>query len=133
MDLGGTGNKLKMFYVTDWNINPGFHKFEKHRFPQGYIELMPWFTLNWNDIDKHITGKDNIIFINTPIGDELNKLKKIKSLIPNNTVFVIQEGNFRDWYEWSAEEQELYIECISTCKAFMCNRSEEHTSELQSH
>ena len=121
MEVNGIGNNNPMFYITDWNITPGYHKFEKHRFPQGYIELMPWFTLNWKDINQHITGKDNIIFINTPVGDELAKLKIIQQLIPNNKVFIIQEGNFRDWYEWSATEQELYIECISTCTAFMCN------------
>lgn len=111
----------KIFYITDWNISPGYYKFDKHRFPQAYIELMPWFTLTWKDALNYITGENNIIIANTPIGDEINKLKIIQKLIFNNKVFILQEGNFRGWYEWPAPAQELYIDLLSKCSAYICS------------
>lgn len=129
-ELGiGTQNK-KLYYITDWNITPGYHKFDKHRFPQGYIELMPWFTLNWKDIDDYITDSNNIIFVNTPVGNELQKIKIIHKLILNNKVFILQEGCFWDWFEWPAEEQELYIDAISKCTAFVCSEDIAKTAKI---
>ena len=120
MDKSGIGNST-MYYVTDWPVSPGYYQYDKHRFPQGYIELMPWFTLNWRDVESQITGTNNIIFFNTPVGDELQKLQIVQKYVNQNKVFVIQEGCFWDWFEWPAAEQELYIKILSECTAFVCS------------
>lgn len=124
-------DKVKtMYYITDWAVEPGNYKYDYHRFPQAYIELMPWYILNWKDVNNVINDANNIIFVNTPVGDELNKLKKIKELIPNNKVIVIQEGCWWDWFEWPAEEQQLYVEILSSCHAFHCNKDIEKDARI---
>lgn len=120
MEASGIGNNnQKIFYISDWNITPGYYKFEKHRFPQAYIELSSWYTLNWKDIPNEITGTNNIIIVNTPVHDELSKLKIIDSLLENNTVYIVQEGTAWDWCDWSAAEQELYVKILSKCNGFL--------------
>lgn len=111
----------KIYYISDWHINPGNYKFGRHRFPQAYIELAPWYIINWSDINKEITGENNIILVNTPVHDELNKLKIIDSLIDNNDIYIIQEGSVWCWMDWGAPEQELYIKLLSQAKAFLCS------------
>ena len=110
-----------MYYITDWMIQPGNYQFDTHRFPQAYIELMPWFALNWKDVATHITGTDNIIFVNTPVGNEYEKLLIVEQLLPNNKVIMLQEGHFESVFEEPANVQELYIGILSKCTAFMCS------------
>lgn len=117
--VGIGNNNKKVFYISDWNINPGFYSFEKHRFPQAYIELAPWYILNWKDIPNEIIGGNNIIIVNTPVHDELTKLKIVDSLIENNDVYIVQEGTAWDWCDWPAAEQELYIKILSKSKGFL--------------
>jgi hypothetical protein len=121
MEAIGIGNNdiEKIFYISDWDVNPGFYKFDRHRFPQAYIELAPWYILNWRDIPYEIKGNNNTIIFNTPVHDELNKLNIIDSLIENNKVYIVQEGTAWDWCDWPAKEQELYIKILSKSKGFL--------------
>jgi hypothetical protein len=119
MDVTGTGNSKKHYYITDWNIAPGHYAYDKHRFPQAYIELAPWYILNWKDIDNVIKGKGNIIIANTPVHDELAKLRLIDALMQDNEVYLVQEGTVWDWFDWPAPEQELYVKLLANTKGFL--------------
>ena len=76
--------------------------------------------VSFKDAEKVIKGKNNIIWANTPINDELNKLKLIEKFIDDgNDVYIGGEGSIWAWMEeWPAAEQELYIELLSKCKAY---------------
>lgn len=119
----------KVYYINELGFPDGTYKFDRHRLPQAYMELFPWFSLNWNNINK-IEGENNIIIIQTPVSDELNKLKNILPLLNNNKVFITQESSVFDWFDWPAEEQELYIHILSKCTAF-CYHSE-HDKQIMS-
>tara|TARA_R110000782_G_scaffold142981_2_gene235670 strand:+ start:362 stop:1342 length:981 start_codon:yes stop_codon:yes gene_type:complete len=119
------------YYITDWNVKPGHYTFDKHRFPQGYIELMPWYCVTWKDVKSTIIGDGNIVFANTPVHNELAKLKIIEELInKGNKVIIIQEGNFESWYDWPADAQELYIKLLDKCVAWMCDHAREKEASI---
>jgi len=105
--------KQKVYYISDWNVAPGHYTYERHRYPQAYIELGPWHILNFKDIKQEIKGKGNLIVANTPVNDELRKLQMINELIPDNEVYIGIEGAVWDWCDWPAKEQELYVEMLA--------------------
>jgi hypothetical protein len=111
-----------IYYINELGFSPGNHQFDLHRLPQAYIELFPWYCLGWENINQ-IQGENNIIIVQSPCSDELNKLNKLLSIIDNNTVFINQESNIFDWFDWDGPTQQAYIECLSKCKAF-CYHSE---------
>jgi len=116
MEANGIGLTNKIYYVNDLNIPNGYYKFDRHRTPHAYIELLPWSSLQWQDL--HTIGSGNVIFIQTPTSDESNKLTALLSIMDSNTVFINQETNIFDWFDWTADAQQLYIKCLSKCKAF---------------
>lgn len=121
----------KTYYVSDWDIQSGNYKFDRHRFPQAYIELAPWYILNWKDIQNEIKGTGNTIIFNTPIHNEFDKLTIIDNLIDDNDVYIVQEGTVWCWMgDWGAAEQELYIKILSKAKAYLC--SNEFDGEMMS-
>jgi hypothetical protein len=99
----------KVYYISDWHITPGHYTFERHRYPQAYIELGPWYILNFKDINTEIQDKNNLIIANTPVHDELRKLHLINNLMVDNEVYIGIEGSVWDWCDWPAAEQQLYI------------------------
>ena len=105
--------KQKVYYISDWDVAPGHYTYERHRYPQAYIELGPWHILNFKDINQEIKGKNNIIIANTPVNDELRKLHLINNLMNDNEVYIGIEGSVWDWCDWPAAEQELYVEMLS--------------------
>jgi hypothetical protein len=119
MDEAGTGNNKRHYYITDWNVSPGFYAYDKHRFPQAYIELAHWYILNWKDVDSVIKGSGNVIIANTPVHDELVKLQVIDPLMQDNDVYLVQEGTVWDWFDWPAPEQELYVKLLANTKGFL--------------
>jgi hypothetical protein len=120
----------KVYYISDWHITPGHYSFERHRYPQAYIELGPWHILNFKDITQEITGKNNLIIANTPVHDELKKLKLINKLIDDNEVYIGIEGAVWDWLDWPAPEQELYVDMLSRAKGVL--HSNEKDKEMMS-
>ena len=109
----------KIYYINDLGYNSGYNKFDNHRLPEAYMEIYPWFSVSWSQIDELIIGNDNIIIVQTPTNNELECLKKIRKLVDNNKVFINQESSIFDWFDWPAEEQQLYIEILSKAKAFL--------------
>ena len=109
----------KVYYISDWDVAPGYYTYEKHRYPQAYIELGPWHILNFKDVKQEIKGKGNLIIANTPVNDELRKLHIINELIPDNEVYIGIEGTVWDWCDWPAKEQELYVEMLSNAKGVL--------------
>lgn len=109
---------MKVYYINDLGFQNGYHKFDKHRLPQAYIDLFPWYSIGWNSIEE-IKENNNIIIIQTPTNNELSCLNKIYSLMDNNLVFINQESSIFDWLDWPAEEQQLYIKILSKAKAFL--------------
>lgn len=107
----------KIYFLSDWNVPKGYHKFNRFRDPDAYAELFPWFMITYNDLDE-VTNGDNVIFIKTPADNEFKKLTAIKKIMENNKIFIIQESDIFDWFDWSAEEQELYIDILNKCEAF---------------
>lgn len=119
MEAPGIGSNKVHYYITDWHIDPGYYAYDKHRFPQAYIEIAHWYILNWKDINNVIKGTGNIIIANTPVHDELVKLKIIDSLMQDNEVYLVQEGTVWDWFDWPAPEQELYVKLLANTKGFL--------------
>lgn len=103
----------KVYYISDWDVAPGHYTFDRHRYPQAYIELGPWHILNFKDINQEIKGKNNLIIANTPVNDELRKLHLINNLMNDNEVYIGIEGSVWDWCDWPAAEQGLYVEMLS--------------------
>ena len=120
----------KFYYINELLSSNGNFKFEHHRLPQAYIELFPWYCVTWDSIDKEITGSNNIIFIQTPTSNELEKLKIIQKLLENNIVFINQESSVFDWFDWPGEEQSLYVDILSKCKGFCYHN--EHDKKIMS-
>lgn len=122
------GEVKPIYYVNDLEMPEGYYRFERHRTPHAYMELGPWFSVRWSQIDNIIKGENNIIIIQTPTHDELNKLKKLRQLVDHNKVFINQESFIFDWFDWPATEQKLYIECLERCTAFCYHN--EHDKEV---
>ena len=55
----------KVYYINELGYSSGTHQFDKHRLPQGYIDLLSWHSLGWNHLNE-IQGENNIIIIQTP-------------------------------------------------------------------
>jgi len=110
----------KIYYINELGYPNGYHKsFTTHRLPQAYIEYTPMYSVSYDTIYDEIKENNNIIIFQTPTNNELFKLKIIQQLIENNTVFITQESNIFDWFDWTAEEQNIYIDILSKCKAFL--------------
>lgn len=118
MEVNGIGNSSmqNVYYVNELGYPKGYHTFDLHRLPQAYIEYFPWMTVCWAELNS--IPPNSIIFVQTPCEDEADKLSKLLSVIDRHTVFINQESNIFDWFDWDAHTQQLYIECLSKCKAF---------------
>jgi hypothetical protein len=106
-----------IYYINELGFQDGYFQFERHRLPQAYMDLVPWYSLSWNSLNK-IEGNNNIIFVQTPVSDELLKLKSLLPLLETNNVFINQESDVFSWFDWGADEQETYIKILSKCTAF---------------
>lgn len=116
--------KKIIYYVCDWNFEPGYYinKFPRHRFPHAWLDTGFFYLVSYKDVNRVIKGENNIIWFNTPVHDELNKLKLIDKFIDNNDVYIGGEGAIWEWTDdWPAPEQELYVDLLSKCKAYACS------------
>ena len=124
----------RIYHVCDWDFEPGDYsdKFGRHRFPHAWFDKGLFYLVSYRDVDRVIQGKDNIIWFNTPVHDELNKLKLIDKFIDDNDVYIGGEGAIWEWMEeWPAAEQELYIKLLSKCKAYVvANKFDQHQVRL---
>ena len=118
MEVSGTGNN-KIYYINELGYSDGPHKFDNHRLPQAYIDLLNWYSLSYETFQSYILGKNNILIFQSPTNNELKKLELILPYLDDNFVFITQESNIFDWFDWPAQEQELYIKILSKCKAFL--------------
>jgi hypothetical protein len=116
MEISGIGND-KIYYINELGYSDGYHKFDNHRLPQAYIDYLSWFSLSYNSTS--LIKPNDILIFQTPTNNELGKLKLINSFLDTNTVFITQESSIFDWFDWPAKEQELYINILSKCKAFL--------------
>ena len=82
--------KKIVYHVCDWNFEPGYYtdKFPRHRFPHAWLDTGFFYLVSYKDVDRVIKGENNIIWFNTPVHDELNKLKLIDKFIDNNDVYI---------------------------------------------
>jgi len=117
MEINGIGLS-KVYYINDLNFPNNYYNFNRHRTPHAYMELYPWYSVKWSEINSAIIGSNNIIFVQTPTSSEVEKLTKLLSIIDNNIVFINQETNIFDWFDWNGEAQRLYIQCLKKCRAF---------------
>lgn len=117
----------KIYYINDLGYPNGYHNFDNHRLPQAYMELYPWYSIRWDSVHE-IEGDNNIIIIQTPTNNELKCLQIIDKLVDKNKVFINQESSIFDWFDWPAEEQQLYIKILSKAKAFLYHN--EHDKEV---
>ena len=108
----------KVYYINELGYSSGIHHFDKHRLPQGYIDLLSWHSLGWNYLNE-IQGENNIIIIQTPCNNELEKLQLVLPLLDKHKIFITQESNIYDWFDWGGKEQELYIQILSKCSGFL--------------
>ena len=124
----------KIYHVCDWNFKPGYYKnqFDRHRFPHAWFDTGIFYLVSYKDATRVIKGENNIIWFNTPVHDELDKLKIIDSFIDNNDVYINGEGTIWEWMDdWPAPEQELYIKLLSKCKAYVvANEFDQHQIRL---
>jgi hypothetical protein len=118
---------MKVYYINDLGYQNGYHKFDNHRLPQAYMDIFPWYSIRWDSVDK-IEGENNIIIIQTPTNNELKCLQIINNLTNNNKVFINQESSIFDWFDWPAEEQQLYIKILFKAKGFLYHN--EHDKEV---
>jgi hypothetical protein len=119
---------MKVYYINDLGYQNGYHKFDNHRLPQAYIDIFPWYSIRWDSVYQEIKGDNNIIIIQTPTNNELQCLYIIDHLTNNNKVFLNQESSIFDWFDWPAEEQQLYIKILSKAKGFLYHN--EHDKEV---
>jgi len=108
-----------IFYINELGYNDGKHSFDSHRLPQAYIEFCDWHSLSYQSVTTFIPTDTDILIFQTPTNNELGKLKLILSYANQHNVYLTQEGNIFDWFEWGADEQSLYIEILSKCEAFL--------------
>ena len=112
-------NKI-IYYINDLGFPDGYiSNVEVQRLPMAHMSMYPWYSLGWKSLEEKIVGEDNIIIIQTPVHDERSKLNIGLKLVEKNHVFVSQEGNIFEWFEWDATEQELYIKLLSKSVAFL--------------
>lgn len=110
----------KIYYINDLGFTDGYiSNVEIERLPLAHMIHHPWYSVRWNSIEREITGENNVIIIQTPVHDEKTKLQIALNLSEKNHVFVSQEGNIFEWFEWDATEQELYIRLLSESIAFL--------------
>lgn len=108
-----------VYYINDLGFNRTAPNMPVKRLPFAHIEYYPWVPVSWDKISQEIIGEGNTIIIQTPVGQEELKLKIANELAEKNNVFVGQESSVFDWFEWSAVEQELYIQLLSKSKGFL--------------
>jgi hypothetical protein len=118
---------MKIYYINDLGYQNGYHKFDNHRLPQAFMDIFPWYSIRWDSVDE-IKGENNIIIVQTPTNNELKCLQIINNLTNNNKVFINQESSIFDWFDWPAEEQQLYIKILSKAKGFLYHN--EHDKEV---
>jgi len=137
MDTSGTGEFSKrILYVSEllpWhNWTDGYNKIEKgiiHRLPQSYVHNLNFYCCGFYNIQDHIKEGD-VVIVQTPCNDELNKLKIIKKYIERYPIFITQESSIYDWFDWPAEEQSIYIDLLEKCSAFLYHN--EHDRKVMS-
>jgi hypothetical protein len=118
-----------IYYINELGFPNGYLNFERHRLPQAYMSMFPWYSLNWSSLSE-IKGTKNTIFVQTPVSDELTKLKSLLPLLETNNIFINQESDIFSWFDWGAAEQETYVEILSKCRAF-CYHSEYDASVMK--
>lgn len=118
----------QIYYINDLGYNNGYHKFDNHRLPQAYMDIFPWYSVRWDSVYQEIKGDNNIIIVQTPTNNELQCLYIIDHLSDTNKVFINQESSIFDWFDWPAEEQQLYIKILSKAQAFLYHS--EHDKEV---
>jgi len=109
----------RVFYINELNYPDGVHRFDKHRLPQAYMDHLGWFSVSYNTFASRVSGPDDILIFQTPTSDELLKLQTIVPFLDSNVVLITQESSIFDWFDWHAEEQQLYISILAKAKAFM--------------
>ena len=110
---------MKIYYINELGYPNGINTFENHRLPQAYMDYMKMYSLSYNSFNTTVSGENNIMIFQTPTNNELSKLKSILPYLDKNKVFITQESNIFDWFDWSAEEQETYINILSRCNGFL--------------
>lgn len=109
---------MKTIYVSELGYPDGYQELEPSRLPQAYISNLRWFMSSYKTLDSNVEPGDVLIF-QTPTDNELANLKKITEYIDNHKTLITQESCIYDWQEWPAKEQELYVNILSKCTAFM--------------
>ena len=108
-----------IYYINELGYPDGINTFENHRLPQAYMDHMKMYSLSYNSFNTTVSGENNIMIFQTPTNNELPKLKSILPYLDKNKVFITQESNIFDWFDWPAEEQEIYINILSKCNGFL--------------
>jgi len=108
-----------IYYINELGYPDGINTFDNHRLPQAYMDYMKMYSLSYKSFTKIISGENNILIFQTPTNEELPKLKSIIPYLGKNKVFITQESNIFDWFDWPAEEQETYINILSKCDGFL--------------
>jgi hypothetical protein len=108
-----------IYYINELGYPDGINTFENHRLPQAYMDHMKMYSLSYNSFNTTVSGENNIMIFQTPTNNELPKLKSILPYLNKNKVFITQESNIFDWFDWPAEEQEIYINILSKCNGFL--------------
>jgi hypothetical protein len=109
----------KVYYINELGYPDGYHKFDNHRLPQAYIDNLNWYSLSYETFSSQIVEENNILIFQSPTNNEFKKLESIIPFLKTNSIFITQESNIFDWFDWTAQEQELYIKILSECKAFL--------------
>ncbi len=109
----------KIIYVNELGYQDGYHTFPRHRLPQAYIELDNWYSMSYESFSNYSPLPNDIFIFQSPTNNELVKLKLIYNVVDTNKTFITQESSIFDWFDWPAQEQEIYIDLISRATAFM--------------
>ncbi len=109
----------KIIYVNELGYQDGYQTFPRHRLPQAYIELGNWYSMSYESFSIYSVLDDDIFIFQSPTNNELVKLNLIYKVINTNKTFITQESSIFDWFDWSAQEQETYIDLVSKATAFM--------------
>lgn len=109
----------KTYFINELGYTDGCHTFDVHRLPQAYMHHLSWHSLSYDSIQTTKLEADCILIFQTPCNDELRKLSIIKQFVNQYTCCITQESSIFDWFDWPAIEQELYIDILSRCSAFL--------------
>jgi hypothetical protein len=110
----------KIYYVNELGYHDGSQNFDVHRLPQAYIHYLDWHSLSYDSINNISLQSDSILIFQTPCNDELRKLTIIKQYIDQGYICLItQESSIFDWFDWPSGTQEIYVDILAKCSAFL--------------